>query len=45
LFAFACSAAVRHFLNHVDEIDRDTLRRELLGEVRRELARRHSSAA
>jgi hypothetical protein len=38
-------AAVRHFLNHVDEIDRDRLRRGLLAEVGRELARRQSSAA
>jgi hypothetical protein len=30
------------FLNHVDEIHRDTLRRELLTEVARELARRQS---
>jgi hypothetical protein len=38
-------AAVRHFLNHVDDTDRDTLRRELLAEVGRELVRRQSSAA
>jgi hypothetical protein len=38
-------AAVRHFLNHVDETDRDALRWELLSEVGRELARRQASAA
>jgi hypothetical protein len=33
-------AAVRYFLNHVDEVSRPAMRREVLPEVNRELARR-----
>jgi hypothetical protein len=37
--------AIRPFLNHVDEIDRRQMRRELLAEVRLALVRRRDSAA
>jgi hypothetical protein len=37
--------AIRPFLNHIDEIDRQQMRRELLAEVRLALARRRDSAA
>jgi hypothetical protein len=38
-------AAVRFFLNHWDETDRPTARRQLLAEVDRELAERFHTAA
>ncbi len=31
-------AAIRYFLNHVDEVSRPAMRRDLLAEVNRELA-------
>jgi hypothetical protein len=37
--------AIRYFLNHVDEIDRQQMCRELLAEVRLVLVRRRDSAA